>query len=258
MNKFSKILPSVLSAVGVIGTAVTVVLAVKATPKAVKIIEKKAAENGSALDKKDTVKAVWKEYIPAAGAFLFTSACIIGANISNRRVQASLTAAYALVSKSYNRYKNKVIELYGKEANDKIISSIAAEKSSAPVITGATCCSNTSLEFGDIEEEVLFYDEFSDRYFTSTVSKVLQAEYHLNRNYVLRGYVSLNEFYDFLGISHFDGGDDIGWVCDGEINWIDFDHFKKTLDDGLEVRFIQMIFFPYGEYSDEIDSSVSR
>ena len=69
MNKFSKILPSVLSAVGVIGTVATVVLAVKATPKAVKIIEKKAAENGFALDKKDTVKAVWKEYIPAAGRF---------------------------------------------------------------------------------------------------------------------------------------------------------------------------------------------
>lgn len=258
MSKISKVLPTLLSVISVAGTVATAALAIKATPKATEIIRKKAGDNGYPLTKTEVVKTVWKNYIPALGAFLCTTACIVGANISNKRAQASLAAAYALVSKSYNRYQDKVKELFGKDAHDRIISSIAAEKSADTAITAGCVCGNASLDFGDNEEEVLFYDAFSDRYFRSTVSRVLQAEYHLNRNYVLRGYVSINEFYDFLGISHIDGGDDIGWNgCEGDITWIDFDHHKETLDDGLEVHFIQMIFMPYDEYCDDIDSFVS-
>lgn len=257
MSKINKVLPTLLSIISVAGTVATAALAIKATPKATEIIRKKAGENGSPLTKTEVVKTVWKNYIPALGAFLCTTACIVGANISNKRAQASLAAAYALVSKSYNRYQSKCKELFGKDAHEKIISSIAAEKSADTVMTAGGICYNASLDFGDNEEEALFYDSFSDRYFRSTVSRILQAEYHLNRNYVLRGYVSVNEFYDFLGISNIDGGDDIGWNgCDGDIMWIDFDHHKETLDDGLEVHFIQMIFIPYDEYCVDVDSVV--
>lgn len=258
MSKLSKIVPVVLSGIAIAGTAATAILAVKDTPKAVKILHNKKLEKGAELNKKEVVKAVWKNYLPAAFAFFGTTVCIIAANVSGKRAIASATAACALVTKSYEQYKNKVVELFGKETHDKIISSIAAEKSNDDVITAGSICKNASLEFGDDGEEVLFYDVFSDRYFRSTISRVLQAEYHLNRNYVLRGYVSINEFYEFLGISTVDGGDDVGWsCCDGEISWVDFDHRKETLDDGLEVHFIEMIFCPYDEYGDEIDSFVS-
>lgn len=256
MNKFTKALPTVLSVVSVVGLTATVVTAVRATPKAVKILEDRTAEKGDDLTVRETVKATWKCYIPAVAIGAGTVACILGANALNRKMQASLASAYALVSNAYGRYKSKVVELYGKDAHDKIISSIAAEKSNAMPITAGSFIRNSCLDFDEKEEEILFYDAFSDRYFTSTISKVLQAEYHLNRNYALAGGVEVNQFYDFLGISRVDEGGVVGWSCyDGEIQWIDFDHKKTTTDDGLEVYIIEMIFEPFELFSDEILSS---
>lgn len=256
MNKFTKALPTVLSILSIAGLTATVVTAVRETPKAVKILEERKLEKGEELTVKETVKAAWKCYIPAVAMGAGTVACILGANALNRKMQASLASAYALVSNAYGKYKGKVVELYGKEAHDKIISSIAAEKSNAMPITAGSFIKNSCLDFDEKEEEMLFYDVYSGKYFTSTMSKVLQAEYHLNRNYVLAGGVELNQFYDFLGISRVDGGDTVGWsCCDGEIQWIDFDHKKTTTDDGLEVHIIEMIFEPFELFSDEILSS---
>ena len=58
---------------------------------------------------------------------------------------------------------------------------------------------------------------------------MLQAEYHLNRNFAIRGGDgTVNEFYEFLGLAPIDGGDTIGWaVCD-ELRWVDFNHTKVT------------------------------
>lgn len=61
---------------------------------------------------------------------------------------------------------------------------------------------------------------------------------------MLRGYVTINEFYEFLGISHIDGGDMLGWDACEEIFWIDFDHRKITLDDGMECCYISTVFSP--------------
>ena len=53
-------------------------------------------------------------------------------------------------------------------------------------------CGWNSLDFDehDPDENRLFYDEYSRRYFESSVSRVLQAEYHLNRNFVMSGHLS--------------------------------------------------------------------
>lgn len=256
MNKFVHKLkagmPTALSIVSVIGLGATVIMAVKATPKALTLIKNAGEEKGDKLTKREIVKAAWKPYIPSLLIGISTAGCIIGSNILSNRQNASLAGAYALASGAYAEYKNKVKELYGEEVHQKIISSIAAEKSNAQPITAGSYFANSCLDFGDDEEELLFYDVFSQRYFTSTLGKVLQAEYHLNRNYALRGDVSLNEFYEFLGINGIDGFDNIGWSCyDGEMYWIDFDHKREVTEDGLDVHFIEMIFEPGDIYSDE-------
>lgn len=249
-------LPTVLSIVGVIGLAATTITAIKATPKAMKLIESAKTEKTEEMSQAETVKTVWKLYIPTAVIGISTVSCIIGANVFNKRQQASLAGAYALASNAYLEYKNKVKELYGKETHEKILASIAAEKSHAKPIYAGSFITNSCLDFGEEEEEMLFYDAFSSRYFTSTISRVLQAEYHLNRNYAIAGGVAINDFYDFLGIDQIDGGDGVGWSCgDTEIMWIDFDHRKVALDDGLEAHIIEMIFEPIELYSDELLSS---
>ena len=98
-----------------------------------------------------------------------------------------------------------------------------------------------------------FYDSFSQRYFESTIEKVIQAEYHLNRNFMFAGVIPLNDFYEFLGLEKTELGDAVGWSnCNGDIYWIDFDHHRLTLDDGMEIYVIDMVFEPTAEWMEDL------
>lgn len=87
----------------------------------------------------------------------------MGANALNRRQQASLTSAYALVQGSYKEYKDKLKELYGEEAHNAIVDSIAKEKCKDISISANGGWYDSSLDFGEgMEPEVsrTFYDSF--------------------------------------------------------------------------------------------------
>ena len=150
---FKKATPTILTCISAAGVVVTVVLAVKATPKALKCIEKekavKNAENSENLTRMETIAACWRCYIPAAVTGIATIGCIFGANTLNRRQQASLVSAYALASRSFNSYKQKVKELYGEEAHKKVMASLAAEKSTKPTISAGSLTQMTSVGFED-------------------------------------------------------------------------------------------------------------
>lgn len=241
-RSLKKASPTILTCIGAAGVVATAVLAVKATPKADSLIKADSRRNHDgdpyAATKLEAVKSCWKCYIPAAATGIATIICIFGANTLNKKQQASLASAYALVNRSYSDYKHKLKELYGEDAHKKIMESIAAEKSSMPPITATGGFSNSSLEFEDAnEEQRLFYDSFSKRYFQATISQVMQAEYHINRNMVLGAFVTLNDFYDFLGISHVEGGDVVGWLLSDSMYWIDFDNskaIKNNTEDELQ------------------------
>lgn len=249
--------PTILTCIGAVGVVATAVLAVKATPKALELVKADSRKNHDgdphAATKMEAVKSCWKCYVPAAATGAATIVCIFGANTLNRRQQASLASAYALVNRQYNDYKRKLKELYGQDAHKKIMESLAVEKAKDVPICAQTFVEGSDLSFEDANEEVrLFYDSVSERYFESTISRVLQAEYHLNRNFMFAGYISLNEFYEFLGLSITDFGDAVGWnSCNGDIFWIDFDHSKVVLEDGLECYCIDMVFPPDEHYLDD-------
>lgn len=124
------------------------------------------------------------------------------------------------------------------------------------IYTPGIWASPSSLDFGEgMEPEVVrtFYDSFSQRYFETTIEKVIQAEYHLNRNFMFFGTIALNDFYDFLGLEKTDFGDTVGWSSvNGDIYWIDFNHRRVTLDDGMEVYVIDMVFEPTAEWLEDI------
>lgn len=242
--------PTILSGVSTIGVITTSVLAAKATPTALERIKADSRQKHDgdpyAYTKIEAVKSAWKCYVPAVISGASTIACILGANFLNKRQQVSISSAYALLSSSYQEYKDKLKELYGDEAHQKIVDSIVKEKCNDVYLQSVGICSCSSLDFEDHDpnESRLFYDTFSKRYFESTVNRVLQAEYHLNRNFILSGYLPVNDFYDFLGLENIDGGDEMGWSCDDGLCWIDFNHHKTILDDGLEVLIIDMEWIP--------------
>ena len=244
LKKNSATILTVAAAAGIITTSV---LSAKAAIKASRVLTHKEEEKGEKLTFEETISAVWTIYIPPVVAGMSTIACVFGANILNQRQQASLASAYALVNSSYKEYKAKLKELYGEEAHNNIVDAIATEKCEDVYVYAGGLASAYTQEIESDSEPRLFYDEYSGRYFETTIEKVLLAEYHLNRNYILRGFARLNEFYEFLGLEPTDYGETVGWdICD-EIYWIDFNHRKAFIgddNDGFECYIIEMPYYP--------------
>lgn len=242
--------PTILTCLGAVGVVATSALAVRATPKAVRKIRADSCVNHegnpNAYTKLEAIRSAWVYYIPASVVGVSTITCIFGANVLNKHQQAAITSAYALLNNSYQDYKGKTKEIFGEEGHQKILDAIAAEKADDVYISSPGICGSDSLSFGERnpEDVRLFYDSFSRRYFESTIPQVLEAEYHLNRNWALGGGACINDLYCFLGISTIDGGDDLGWFWSDGMGWIDFNHHKTILEDGLEVFVIDIEFPP--------------
>lgn len=232
---------TILTVLGGVGVVSTTVLAIQATPKALSLIDSAKKKKGEKLTELEKFKAAAPVYIPTVLSGVATLGCIFGANILNKRYQASLISAYALLDNSYKEYRAKVVDLYGDDANNEINESIAKDK----------------YEKTDVNEnEVLFYDAFSKRYFTSSLVTVSIAEYYINRDINMRGWAELNEFYDYLDIDPIEGGDALGWSEGGNLarywqGWVDFNHSKNVMDDGTEYIVISSFQEPYTCYEDD-------
>lgn len=111
---------TILTCVGVIGVVATAVTAVKATPKAMVLLNNAKREKGEPLTKLEMIKVAAPAYIPSILIGTGTMACIIGSNVLNRQHQAALVGAYTMLDQSYKEYRNKVDELYGEEAVKQI------------------------------------------------------------------------------------------------------------------------------------------
>lgn len=234
---------TILTCLGGVGLIATSVMTAKATPKAMQLLAKAKEEKGEGLTKFEIVKATAPSYIPAVITGAATLACIFGANILNQRKQASLIGAYALIDNSYKEYKKKVGELYGENANEKIVEEIAKDKFEAdPIVVS-----------GDNQ---LFYDEFSGRYFEAPIEAVVRAEYEMNRILAVEyGGLYLNEWFELVGLDRTDYGDHLGWSYSylQDVywqNWIDFQHHTVELDDGLECVIISIQMEPIPDFDE--------
>ena len=238
---------TILTVAGGVGVIATTVTAVKATPKALEVLDEAKENKGEELTPFEKIKIAGPKYIPSILIGTGTLVCIFGANVLNKRHQAALVSAYTLIDSSFKEYKQKLKELYGEETHNNIIDALAVEKVDRNWGINASYF-DQSCDLAHDEacgDPVLFYEENSGRYFESTIEQVLNVQYHLNRNYALRGYVYLNEYFEFLGLETTDYGSVMGWAPtdDGEY-WIEFSHRKAILDDGLECIIIETPFEP--------------
>lgn len=237
---------TILTCVGAVGVVATSVMAVKATPKVLTLIENAEADKGEKLTKWETVKVAGPAYIPSVITGAATIACIVGSNLISKHQQASLMSAYALLDNSYKEYKKKVDELYGEEAGKQVREEIAKDK-----YTGDGTLVDDNKE--------LYYDFFSGRFFEATKEQVLRAEYEINRALYVEYEVGVNRFYEALGLEPLPEYEDMGWCC-GQIeemywhNWIEFDHEETVIDDssdgheGMDCTIIHMPLPPYIDY----------
>lgn len=232
---------TILTCIGGAGVIATTVMAVKATPEAIELLDRAKKKKGEKLTTWETVKIASPKYIPSVLIGTGTLACIFGANALNRRQQAALMSAYALLDNSYKEYKKKVVDLYGKESEQEVRTELAKDHYDEEEFND---------DYGDGLE--LFYDEYSQRYFRSTEADVIAAEYELNRTLAQDIGAYLNHFYDLLGIDEVDYGNYLGWSTFELVEtywycWVEFEHTKVKMDDGMECTIITMLTEPsYG------------
>lgn len=237
--------PTILTVIGAIGVVATAVTAVRATPKAMKLCEGLRLEcvNKHKEDptKFDYIKECWLCYIPSVLIGATTIACIFGANTLNKRQQAAITSAYILLDQTYREYKSKVKEILGEESEKKVESSIAEEKIK-------------KSNLFPVGENLLFYEPYYGQVFQRTMLEVQDAEYKLNQKFATEGEASLNDFFEFLGLSRTDTGDAIGWSQENSYDfynyvWIEFEHELIKGEDGMEYYIINMPYPPTFGYS---------
>lgn len=235
---------TILTVIGAAGVVATTVVAVKATPKALNLLKQAEEEKGEKLTKLETVRVAAPVYIPSALIGVTTIACIFGANALNKRKQASLMSAYALLDASYKDHKLKVEELYGKGANTEVREGIAQDK-----------YEKNDIDVEHEEGKVLFFDFFSVRYFESTMEDVLRAEYKINEVVAKNGGACLSDFYEELGLPIVPAYDELGW-SGGQMfdmywqSWVEFTHEKTVMGDGLECYIINIQTEPTCDYLD--------
>lgn len=208
--------PEILTGIGVTGMITTTVLAVKATPKALILLENAKNEKNEDLTVVETVKVAWKPYIPAVLTGVASVTCIIGASTVSTKRNAALAAAYTLSEKTLLTYRDKVVETIGEKKEKEVREKIAQDEvDKHPISTSQVIITSKGT--------TLCKDSLSKRYFESDIDTIKRIVNNLNRNINNRDYVSLNEFYHELGLEGVPNGDRLGWnVSDGLID-VDFD-----------------------------------
>lgn len=252
--------PEILTGLGIAGMITTVVLAVKATPKALDLIDEEVERQNRKLSQEAydsgqsianqinklkplyTVKVAWKPYIPALLLGGASVGCLIGANTVSARRHAALYSAYELSKTAYNELNEKVTEVVGEKKVTEIKQKLAEDKVNKVSPEGAIEKKSNVVIAGD--GDTWFIDAMSNQPFLSSKNKLDAAANELNRKMRSDMYVSLSQFYDEVGIEHTGTSDYIGWRIDKE--YIDVVTSDAIVKDGKV--YVVMDFLTRPEY----------
>lgn len=229
----SKHSPEILTGIGIAGMITTTILAVRATPKALELIEEKQEElypdSTLKLTPVEVIKTTWKCYTPAVVVGVVSTGCLIGSTSVSTRRNAALATVYNLTASTLAEYQGKVVETFGEKKERMIRESVAGDQlkreplnKSTVIVTG-----NGSSRF---------YDDISKRRFTSDIEKIRRIVNDLNGDMLDGGdFISLNSFYYELGLEPIAFGDELGWniTKNGYRNGkIEVDFHARLDDDG--------------------------
>lgn len=232
--------PEILTGLGIAGMITTTVLAVKATPKAMILIEeKKKLENVDKLTPLETIKTAWKCYVPSVVTATMSTACLIGASSVNTKRNAALATAYSLSETALKEYREKVVETIGEKKEEKIRDAIAKDTiDKHPVQDRQVIITDKG--------QTLCYEPISDRYFKSDIETLRRIANELNRQMLSDMTISLNEFYYEIGLKGTDIGEQLGWNVNR--GFIDLRFSAQLSEDDTPTLVIDYIVPPRYDY----------
>lgn len=223
--------PTILTSLAVAGLISTSVLAVKATPKALFLIDDElykrygedmygeygntVSERLASIPKRELIRITWKCYIPASAVGFASICCIVYANSIHLRRTAALASLYGITEAALKEYQAKVVETIGKSKELKVRDEIAGDRIKAnPPGANQIIITNKG--------DVLCYDSITGRYFKSSVEQIRRALNSLNQRLMSEMFISLNELYYELGLASTKLGDELGWDLDKGLIEISF------------------------------------
>lgn len=229
--------PEILIGMGIAGAASSVIFAVKATPKAMILLEEKRQELGvEKLEAKEIIKTAAPVYIPTAVSFGVSVACIVGASSVNARRNAALTAAYTLSESALRTYRDKVLETVGEDKEREIRQKAAIEQQQKTPEPQALVVSSAA-------GQLKCFDSLSGRYFVSTKNEIDKAVNEFNRQLRDDMRISLNDWYDLIGLDTNKLGDMLGW--DIERGYVETCYASRLDEDGLPCLVVNYVEPPH-------------
>lgn len=236
--------PEILTGMGITGMVTVTIMAVKATPKALDIMAEIKEDHINDEDRKayskDILTRVVPVYIPSMVVGCLSIACLIGASSVNFRRNAALATAYTLSESALRDYQEKVVETIGEKKERDIKDAIAKDKVEANPV------SNNIIITGD--GDTLCYDLMCKRYFWSTIESLKKIENNLNYRMRNENYISLNEFYNEVGLDDVGLGYEFGWNIDR--GYIELEFSAQLVDyNGKETPCIVVGFANAPDYN---------
>ncbi len=202
----SKHSPEILTGLGIAGMVTSTILAVKATPKALKLMEDARYEKEEDLTVKEKVETTWKCYIPSVVLTVVSAGCLVGASSVNLRRNAALATAYKLSETALSEYKDAIVETVGEEQAKTIKEKVAQKK-----VDKSDQPKSEVVMVG--EGKIWFLEPISLQYFQSEVETIRKAINDLNYRMIngQEEYITISEFYDEIGVRHSVDTPNLGW-----------------------------------------------
>ena len=273
---FSRNSAEILLIGGAIGVVTGTVMACKATLKADSVMDEyktKKEKIGTCLEnpeidydeitaKEDlknltiqTAVKMIKCYAPAVILETFSIGTIFASNHIMQQRNAALAASCAAVEAAYKKYREKVVEKYGKEVDDEFYYGTKTENKKITTTdpeTGEktkTTESKTYLqeEYGCSPYAVLFDSSAIEFYQDDATNMFMLKNREKEATVRLRanGMLTLNDVYEMIGVKPTDIGLTHGWI------------FEKDNPDGdNEVKFDMRHVYVKDPYSDREDRAI--
>lgn len=220
--------PEILVTTGVVGMITSTILAVKATPKALDLIEdEKDYLCTNNLTTTEIIKCAWKPYIPAIGVGVVSAACIAGGTRQNYKRNAALAALYATTENTLRTYQRKTEEIAGKEKADEIRREVVRDQVQQVNTTIIDQDNSQYIAYTGCGDTLIF-DSFSGRYFKSSMVAIERAANQVNKSILSEQYMTVNDFYNELNVPTIDAGSEVGWLSEYDLIDILFESDMDT------------------------------
>jgi hypothetical protein len=234
--------PKILFVAGTVGVVGTVFLACKATLKVGDILDqhdkqkmeitvsvsgkyqpeatrtKEEGEKALAKLKVKTGLEIGKQYLPALGLGIVSIAALTGSHVILDKRNATLTAGFAALNKSYNDYRKKVTEEYGADVDAKFVGDVSEVEISEKMADGSTVVDTKKAVGSDAGIYTAVFDETCQPHYSRMPGMnpvtLGMIQSHANDKLKARGHLFLNDVRRMLGMDDIPVGQIVGWIYD--------------------------------------------